>query len=118
MERRAKNPGRRFQILAVLDRRHPAPRPPGWTSSAVAAACGIAPPTAHHLVTRLLKNGLVEAEELVRDLDFRRKLKTGGSMSGTIPVRTLVWGLTAKGAARLAYKGGHARWCPMCAARR
>lgn len=117
MEGDQKNPGRRFQILALLDGRHSSPKgfQEGWTSRAICETVGIGHAATHHLLTRLRLQGLVMRTRTSKAVGFRRELGSGRALVGTIRTYPLVWEITEKGAKRLDYKGGHSRWCPFCA---
>lgn len=115
-------PGRRFQVLALLDGTHaPLPEsrnlspPQGWRSVDVARVCGIAGSSAHHLLVRLKGWDLVQARQPGAAVEIRRKMGRSKTLVGSIPDRTIFWEATQKGKDRVAYKGGHAKWCPMCA---
>lgn len=116
MENRPKNPGRRFQVLALLDGRHPPPKDPGyWSAYDVAGVCGISTFAALHLLARSRKYGILVAEERVSAAAYVKKLPgRQGPREGTLPVRTLAWSVTEKGKERLLHFGGHAQWCPVC----
>lgn len=115
MERQPRNSGRRIEILALIEGRHSSPKEfqRRWTSAAVAHFCGVARATAHHILARLIKNGLVELER-AGGAEFRRQLKGGGVLVGRMPGRTAIWSVTDKGKKRVEYFGGHEKWCPIC----
>lgn len=101
-----KNRGRRIEFMALLDGTHRAPAGHGsWTARAIAEACGISPYTALHLVRRQKFHEIIKDEGPADD---------AGGIVGRPPH---VLSLTDKGRARLAYFGGHAKWCPLCAGR-
>lgn len=115
MENERRNSGRRVEILALIEGTHSAPKKFGgrWTSAAVASICGIAPATAHHILARLRKNGLVEIQRGA-GAEYRRPLKGGGVLVARMPGRLAIWSISEKGIGRVKYFGGHEKWCPIC----
>lgn len=103
--------GRRFQLLAMLDGSHDQ----AWSSEDLAKVCGISKATVHHILARLQKFGLVDGNRDPESVvGFNRTLKSGAVMSGRMPNKTYFWTITPKGKSRVAYVGGHQKWCPMC----
>jgi hypothetical protein len=100
-----KNENRRIEFLALLDGTHrPPPGHASWTARALAEVSGISLYTALHLVRRQ------RLHETIRDLG---PAEGAGGGRGRPPGELA---LTDKGRARLAWFGGHARWCPLCLA--
>jgi hypothetical protein len=104
-------PGRRFQLLAILDETHDGT----WSSQELAKICGIASSTVHHILTRLEKFDLVKGFPSKSIIGFHRTLRSGAVLSGKMPNMSYHWTITPKGQQRVAYVGGHKKWCPLCA---
>lgn len=117
-----KVPGRRFEILALLEHDPPSMESagsrkagaPGWTSLEIAATTDITGTTAHHLLVRLKTWKLVQAIRTKETVPVRREIGQGRVLVTSIPKRTVFWKITDKGKGRLVYFEGHDKWCPLC----
>lgn len=116
MKRRIEpHPGRRFEILAMLDRTHPrATKDFDWSAEDLARAMRANLWTIRHTLARLRSRGLVEAELAGGENPTERRLKSGDVLKGVLPSQLLIWKITKKGLERVAYVGGHERWCLIC----
>lgn len=115
MKKTVRHPGRRFEILAALDRTHR--RDVGdyeWSAIDLAKALKSNRYTIAHTLLKLARYDLVEGESVGGFTDYERPLKAGGGVVVKLPNMTLIWRLTKRGEERLAYVGGHERWCVLC----
>lgn len=81
-----------------------------WCADDVAKVCGATYFSTAHLLERQKKYGIVSQMEVTGKTVFMTK----AGEKAEIPVTTKIWTLTPKGKDRLARRGGHDAWCPIC----
>lgn len=107
--------------MALLDRTH-TPRSARladarlkdeWCAEDVARVCGASYFSTLHLLERQKKYGILDRD----DVDEVVLFTTKAGQKAEIPLNVKTWTITPKGRERLARRGGHAVWCPLCAPR-